>query len=165
MALITLSACGGGNAATTASTTSAAAQGKIDSAFIARVEAICRRANRRFAANGKFPFATFDPLHPDPKLLPKVGAYFRPNTRVEAMIEAKLRALGEPKRGAAKWDQLRDLVIANEQNAMRQARLAQASDAQGFVRTVRNAERLNTGIRAAGPAAGFSASSPCSMIF
>jgi hypothetical protein len=41
---------------------------------------------------GFFPFQNFDPLHPDPKLLPKVGAFFRPNVATEQMIETQLRS-------------------------------------------------------------------------
>ena len=59
------------------------------------------------AARGPFPFKDFDPLHPTPALLPKVGAFFKPDLPTDQMIEQQLRGLGEPPSGAAQWDERR----------------------------------------------------------
>ena len=44
--------------------------------FIVRANGLCQQAAQRLAALPPFPFANFDPLHPDPSLLPQVGAFF-----------------------------------------------------------------------------------------
>ena len=128
LAAVTLAGCGGGDNASTASTTTTAAGAKIDPAFIAKVDAVCAKASKRFAANGQFPFQNFDPLHPDPGQLPKVGAFFKPNVSTERMVENQLRALGEPAMGAPAWNAIRTHAIASEANAIKQVHVALASD-------------------------------------
>ncbi len=161
LAALALAACGGGG--TTSSSTAAGA--KIDPAFVAKVDAVCAKANRRFAANGKFPFQNFDPLHPDPKLLPKVGAFFKPNIATGQMIDAELRALGEPATDARQWNAIRALAIAAHAGAIKQVHAALTSDVTGFVATVNQAKRLHTRLDSEARAAGFAASSPCAKIF
>jgi hypothetical protein len=165
LAAVTLAGCGSGDNGGTASTTTTAAGGKIDPAFIAKVDAVCAKASKRFAANGKFPFQNFDPLHPDPKLLPKVGAFFKPNVSTERMVQNQLRALGEPETGAPLWTAIRTHVIASEANAIKQVHVALASDVAGFVATVNEANRLHGQVDTEAQAAGFTASSPCTKVF
>jgi hypothetical protein len=165
LAAVTLAGCGSGDNGSTASTTTTAAGAKIDPAFIAKVDAVCAKASKRFAANGQFPFQSFDPLHPDPNLLPKVGAFFKPNIATERMVENQLRALGEPATGAPLWNAIRTHAIASEVNAIKQVHVALASDVTRFVATVKEANRLHGRVDAEAQAAGFTASSPCAKVF
>jgi hypothetical protein len=164
LAALALAACGGGGK-TSSSTPTAAAGAKVPPAFVAKVDAVCAKANARFATNGKFPFQNFDPLHPAPKLLPKVGAFFKPNVATEQMIQTQLRALGEPATGARQRNAIRALGIAAEAGAIRQVHAALTSDVTGFVATVNQAKRLHTRLDSEARAAGFTASSPCAKIF
>jgi hypothetical protein len=135
---------------------------RIDSAFIVKVEKVCRMGKTGFDALGEFPYADFDPLHPDAKTLPKVGAFFKPAIAVRRDIVTALEALGEPATGKAHWASLRATAIAAEHNGIKQARVALASDATAFVATVHTAQRLNHQlVDVDGPAAGFGSSSPC----
>src|SRR5438045_8712785 len=85
--VLVISGCGGSK--TSSSTATAASQPAthpvtsipsptpataLDVGFIARANAVCARAKRALDAKGQFPYHSFDPLHPDVKLLPKVGA-------------------------------------------------------------------------------------------
>src|SRR5512133_1179922 len=101
-AAVTLAACGGGGGESSSTTTSVAG-GTIPSAFIAKVDAVCADA---VPPHGQFPFQNFDPMHPDPGLLPKVGAFFEANipTDQRVEIERELKALGEPTVDATEWD-------------------------------------------------------------
>jgi hypothetical protein len=75
-------------------------------AFRARANAACAGAAARLASLPPFPFSTFDPLHPDPALLPQVGQFFtgpgdpRPTL---GKLDADLRALGRPPADARGW--------------------------------------------------------------
>jgi len=79
---------------------------RADQPFIARADDLCRRAGTALASLPAFPFATFDPLHPDPSVLPQVGAFFtgpgdpRPILRT---LDAGLRDLGQPRRERQVW--------------------------------------------------------------
>ena len=109
--------------------------------LIARADQICTRASRQLAALPPFPFSNFDPLHPDPALLPQVGAFFtgpgdpRPIFRT---LNARLRALGQPPAAAGWWARMlharrAELAVINAQD-----RAALASDTPAFVRSVRD---------------------------
>ena len=75
-------------------------------AFRGRADALCVAAAARLAALPSFPFSDFDPLRPDPKLLPKVGRFFtgphdpRPILRA---LDTHLRALGRPPAETSAW--------------------------------------------------------------
>src|SRR5690242_10410540 len=89
---VTLPACGGGGKSP--STTTSAAGVTIPAAFIAKVDAVCANGVQRLNAHGKFPYQQFDPLHPNTALLPKVGAFFRPNIAIDQSVVTQLKALG-----------------------------------------------------------------------
>ena len=71
---------------------------------------------RRGAWLPPFPFGGFDPLHPDPQLLPQVGAFFtgpgdpRPVLRA---LDRRLRGLGRPPAVRPLWR----LLIAGRTSA------------------------------------------------
>jgi hypothetical protein len=107
--------------------------------FIAEANRLCRRATAQLATLPPFPFANFDPLHPDPSLLPEIGAFFtgpgdpRP---ILAALNRGLRGLGEPERNRAMWRALlrardQELSVIDEQD-----RAALAADVQTFVHSV-----------------------------
>lgn len=79
---------------------------KHNSAFIERAEQSCTHAKTKLDALPVFPFPHFDPLHPDPHLLPKIGRFFTgpgnelPITR---RLYAQLRTLGNPPASRAAW--------------------------------------------------------------
>jgi hypothetical protein len=117
--------------------------------FRARASSLCGRAAERLAALPQFPFDGFDPEHPDPKLLPKVGAFFtgpgdpRPLLR---RLEANLRALKQPPADGAGWRRVLAAEDAARTARAEQHRAALAGDAARFVRSLR---RVDAASRAA----------------
>jgi hypothetical protein len=112
-----------------------------DARLIVHADQICTRASRQLAALPPFPFTNFDPLHPDPALLPQVGAFFtgpgdpRP---IFQTLSRRLRALGQPPAADGWWARMlhargAELAVINEQD-----RAALAGDAPAFVHSVRD---------------------------
>jgi hypothetical protein len=110
-------------------------------AFIAQANDLCRRAAADLATLPPFPFGAFDPLRPDPSLLPWVGAFFtgpgdpRP---ILAALDSGLAGLGEPAGNRGVWRTLldardRELTVIDAQD-----RAALAADVPTFVRSVRD---------------------------
>jgi hypothetical protein len=121
--------------------------------FIARADRACGRAGAQLAALPPFPFDGFDPLHPDPQLLPRVGAFFtgpgdpRPILRA---LDQRLRALGRPPAAQATW---RRLIAARAHalaNIEAQDGAALAADVPAFVATVRESSRTFRRVALAG---------------
>lgn len=115
-----------------------------DASFSVRARALCSEAARQLASLPPFPYASFDALHPDPKLLPRVGRFFtgphdaRPALRA---ILTRLRALGQPPAAQQHW---RGLLAARSRQLAtmeQQDRAALASDVTAFVRSVGASER------------------------
>jgi hypothetical protein len=110
-----------------------------DARLIVHADQICTRASRQLAALPPFPFPNFDPLHPDPALLPQVGAFFTGPGDPRAIyqtLNTRLRALGQPPAGRGWWARMlhargAELAVINEQD-----RAALASDAPAFVHSV-----------------------------
>jgi hypothetical protein len=111
---------------------------------IVHADHVCTSAARQLAALPPFPFINFDPLHPDPGLLPQVGAFFTgpgdPRPIFET-LNARLRALGQPPAARGWWDRMlhargAELTAINEQD-----RAALAGDAPAFVHSVRDSAR------------------------
>jgi hypothetical protein len=109
--------------------------------LIADADQICTHASRQLAALPPFPFPSFDPLHPDPGLLPQVGAFFTgpgdPRPILQA-LNTRLRALGQPRAASGRWARMlhargAELAVINEQD-----RAALAGDAPAFVDSVRD---------------------------
>ena len=107
--------------------------------FIARANHLCTSASRQLAALPPFPFPDFDPLHPDPTLLPQVGAFFtgpgdtRPTLRT---LNARLRELGRPPVERRAWKRTLDARVAALAVINRSDRAALAADVPGFVNSV-----------------------------
>lgn len=115
-----------------------------DTTFLAHANHICAQASRQLTALPPFPYPNFDPLRPDPALLPQVGAFFagpgdpRPIFRT---LYTQLRALGAPPANRSAWGRtLRAraaaLTVINEQDAA-----ALAANTPAFVNTVHASDR------------------------
>jgi hypothetical protein len=172
-----MSACGSSKGSSNASTSAPQAghpttsfpsptpASTLEPAFIARVNAVCTQAKSNSEANGPFPYQNFDPLHPDVKLLPKVGAFFAAVQSSGDQVPAELRALGTPRRAQSLWAKM--LVLAQENSAIadRQIKAAEASDSPAFIATVDAVERVDTQLQKLGHQTGFADSSPCNKYY
>jgi hypothetical protein len=164
--------CGGSSNSTgtssiaPASTPAPPASPRLDAAFIARANAVCVRANAAVEnAHGKFPYSSFDPLHPDPKLLPNVGAFFASSQTIADRVPAELQALGDPPQNVALWHQMLALTRQGRAVAHQQVAAAQASNAPAFVATVHKVESGDVTLRRLAITAGFAERSPCGQVF
>jgi hypothetical protein len=107
-------------------------------AFVRRADAACRATERKGQALGPFPFSDFDPFHPDPQTLPKVGQFFNEPARraLPSGLLQKLKRLGAPPASRGAWKKVlaaRSTMLAEEQ---KQTKAALANDASTFVKTV-----------------------------
>jgi hypothetical protein len=173
--LLGVTACGSsnksGSAATAASSTAppavstpATAANKLEASFVARVNAVCARAKAAIGAHGKFPYPTFDPLHPDVTLLPKVGAFFAATQATGDRVPRELRNLGNPRTGQGEWTQLVALATQSRLIADRQIAAAKASDVPAFVATVHAVQANETSLGQVGSVSGFNSASPCNAV-
>jgi hypothetical protein len=111
--------------------------------FRDRANAVCAAANRRLAALPRFPFSNFDPLHPDPKLLPKVGRFFtgphdpRPILRA---LATDLRALGQPPADRAGWARVLAARAAALDINSEQDKAALAANVSAFIKSVHDVD-------------------------
>jgi hypothetical protein len=110
--------------------------------FRARADARCASAARQLAALPPFPFANFDPLHPDPQLLPQVGRFFTgphdPRPTLDA-LDAQLRALGQPPADRPGWGRVLAARAASRMTNDEQDQAALAADVPAFVNSLRDA--------------------------
>jgi hypothetical protein len=113
-----------------------------DRPFARRADRLCRGASRQLAALPPFPFGDFDPLHPDPALLPAVGAYFTgprdPRPTLTALT-TRLHALGRPVAAAA-WRRVLRAETAGIAVRTQQDDAALAADVAAFVGSVHATE-------------------------
>jgi Allene oxide cyclase barrel like domain len=77
----------------------------INAAFIRRANAACQATATKFASLPAFPFSTFDPFHPDPRLLPQVGRFIEQpaRRRLRRVLLAELKKLGPPPTSDQAW--------------------------------------------------------------
>jgi hypothetical protein len=112
--------------------------------FRARANALCTSAAAQLASLPPFPFTSFDPLHPDPAVLPRVGQFFtgphdaRPALRA---LDEQLSALGAPPADRGTWTRALAARAASLAVIDRQDGAALAANAPAFVRSVRDAAR------------------------
>ena len=116
--------------------------------FIGRANRACRASDARARRLGGFPFPSFDPFHPDPALLPKVGRFFDvpARHRLPRALLRTLQRLGGPPASGRAWRgvlQARRAVIANEDA---QIKAALAGEGPAFVRTVYQQSRDYNGL-------------------
>jgi hypothetical protein len=106
--------------------------------FIQGANAACDATELQATRLPGVPFLTFDPLHPDPQVLPQVGRFFdQPaRRRLPRALLAELGKLGQPPASRGAWRNVltaRQAALAAE---TRQIKAALADDAPAFVRTV-----------------------------
>jgi hypothetical protein len=109
--------------------------------FTSRANSLCKATQT--AANNlpPFPFSNFDPLHPDPTLLPQVGHFFdQPERRRLAPdLLTRLVGLGTPPAQRAEWARVLRARRALIKAETAQVRAALADNTAAFVRTVKQA--------------------------
>jgi hypothetical protein len=106
--------------------------------FIRRANAECHATATKAARLPQFPFSSFDPFHPDKKLLPQVGRFFNQPSRrrlPRALLQG-LRKLGQPPQSRRAWDNLLKARRAAIMTETKQTHAALADDAASFVRSV-----------------------------
>jgi hypothetical protein len=136
----------------------------LERAFIARVNAVCKRAERTIGRHGAFPYKSFNPLHPDVTLLPKVGAFLAGTRSVADRLPVELQDLGTPRRGQAQWSRIVALAKQDRTLADAQIKAAEASNASAFIATVDEIETTNMQLGQVEITSGLSTTSPCSTI-
>ena len=107
---IALSAC--------SSSPSSDANGKIDSSFIAKVDQTCSTILTKWKPFGSFPYPTFNPVTPDPTVLPKVGTYSAQYLPSAAGPPRPRHSASPP--GVSRWTRLRSLALQDNSVAMAQ---------------------------------------------
>jgi hypothetical protein len=135
----------------------------VDSAFVAKANAICAVAVARQSGHA-LPVANFDPLHAKAQDLPAVGKYFATYGGV-AMTASQLDKLAPPTKQKNEWTTLLGLVDQDGVNADRQIAVADRSDVAEFEKTVTTARSLAERIDQIGPKVGFKSDSPCRKVF
>lgn len=134
--LITATVTPGAGAALHAGTVS---RPSANRGFIANADQLCRQAAGRLAALPPFPFHDFDPLHPDPSLLPLLGAFFTGPGDPRAILgalDAGLRELGQPPADRKAWTAALSARGIQLSVIDQQDQAALGGDVPGFVRTV-----------------------------
>jgi hypothetical protein len=158
-----LAGCGSSSAPRSAPAVTAS---RLDEAFITKVDSWCTQTLQSYqVTEGTFPVQGFDPLHPDPVQLPRVGRFFAQGSTVRDRIPEELAALGEPGTGAAKWDRLRDDLVHYTSLAHTQIAAALAANAPAFAAAAAQVRNLSNKIHAAGIGLGFRADSSCADLF
>jgi hypothetical protein len=107
--------------------------------FIARADQLCRQADHRLGALPPFPFHQFDPLHPNPSLLPQVGAFFTGSGDPRPILytlDADLHVLDLPPANRRAWTKTLRALRARLSVINWQDQAALAADVPSFVRTV-----------------------------
>jgi hypothetical protein len=114
-----------------------------NAAFRARADARCAVAAKQLASLPPFPFANFDPLRPDPRLLPPVGAFFTgphdPRPTLDA-LDAQLRALGQPPASRSGWARVLAARAASRATYDEQDQAALAADVPAFVKSLHDVD-------------------------
>jgi hypothetical protein len=106
--------------------------------FISRANSLCEATQTVFNNLSPFPFPNFDPLHPDPTLLPQVGHFFDQPERRRLLPDllSRLVGLGAPPAQPAEWARVLLARRALIKVETAQVHAALAGNAAAFVRTV-----------------------------
>ena len=115
----------------------------LDSTFQAHADALCDKAAAHLAQLPPFPYSNFDPLHPDPALLPKVGRFFTgphdPRPTLRKLIKS-LRRLGAPPANRPGWNRLLAAHAKQVAAMTKQDKAALAGNAPAFVRSLHDVD-------------------------
>ena len=109
--------------------------------FISHANSLCEATQTTENKLPPFPFSTFDPLHPDPTLLPQVGQFFDQPERRQLFPDllSRLVALGAPPAQPAEWARVLRARRGMIKDETTQVRAALADNAAAFVHTVNQA--------------------------
>lgn len=109
-----------------------------NNAFIRRAEVACDATESKAARLPGFPFSNFDPFHPDPTVLPRVGRFFdqRTRRRLPRALLRELAHLGTPPASSGAWHNVLSARRALLMNERAQIKAALADNAPAFVHTV-----------------------------
>lgn len=162
LAAFGLTACGNSSPGTAPSSPASA---KINAEFVTKVSQMCSTNLKEFPLIGKFPYADFNPQHPNPSQLPAVGAYFTQNQRGNGALESAIRDLGEPATGANSWRKVEAIAFQALSNEKAQATDAQASNTTAFVSTVHRNQTISSELATAAKQAGLPITGACAQLF
>jgi hypothetical protein len=150
VAALLIGGCGGSDSSNATSTTGSGSSGippksspaesqKIESTpFGKRVTIVCFNGARALGSLPRFPFPTFDLIHPDAARLPAVGRYFEQGSLpAYQKLIARLKAVKPPAAEQQRYDDFVTQVEALAANLKRQIAAAKSSDAKGFVAAVK----------------------------
>ncbi len=147
VAALLIGGCGGSDSSTAPGTTSSgiapksspATSQKIESTpFGRRVTIVCFNGARALGSLPRFPFPTFDPIHPDAARLPAVGRYFEQGSLpAYQKLVSQLKAVKAPAAQRQDYDDFVTGVEGLVANVKRQIATAKSSDVKGFVATVK----------------------------
>lgn len=115
-----------------------------NTAFRRLADARCDDAAKAIAALPPFPFTEFDPLNPDPAVLPDVGRFFTgPHDPRPALqqLQEELTALSRPPAQRTTWARLVAAHAAALPLIQRQDDAALAADVAGFVQGVKESSQ------------------------
>jgi hypothetical protein len=147
-----------------ASTPSPSPTTVFEASFIARANAVCERAKSIIAAHGQFPYPNFDPLHPELKLLQKLGAFLAATQPVGDRVPIELHDLGTPRESPTLWTGIVNLAKRYRTIADRQIKAAEASNVSAFVATVNEAFATDKQLTQLTSVGGLPPSSPCNQV-
>jgi hypothetical protein len=109
-----------------------------NTAFIRRANAACDATESKARRLPGFPFSSFDPFHPDPTVLPRVGRFFdqRTRRRLPRALLRELANLGKPPASRGAWHNVLNARRAQLMNESVQIKAALADNVPAFVRAV-----------------------------
>ena len=137
--------CGSDGSSKAAPTTSPATSTVPPDAAV-RIRAICAGWKKALDARPSFPVQNFEPMNPDPALLPDVGRYFAPAAELQVRTIAKLRAL-MCRRQQDKVDALIAALETEVANTRTQVRAAMQLKIEEFKATVVKADAMRTDVK------------------
>jgi hypothetical protein len=137
---------------------------KLDAGFVKKVDAVCARQLAHINASGLFPYPQFRSLHPDPKLLPRVGAFLERLQPGAQAVPGQLRALGEPATARTAWDHVRTQISQGRAITTRQIEFAKTVNVAGFAAESQTANTLHAQILTELQGLGLPRSTPCSQV-
>jgi hypothetical protein len=109
-----------------------------NAAFVSRAISVCEATQAAGKNLPSFPFSNFDPLHPDPTLLPQVGHFFdQPERRRLAPdLLTQLAGLGAAPAQPAEWARVLRARRAQIDNETAEVHAALADNTAAFIRAV-----------------------------
>jgi hypothetical protein len=131
---------------------------------LARIEAVCREAARRYESGRSTMTQFFDPEHPTKQQIKEYGLGARGRIGIDRWFIAQLRSLRPQRPGARSWTLIVRLMIDIQQNNVRQVRAGQDGHLTAFADAYGQTKGLHADLWELGRAAGFTGTSPCAAV-